>query len=133
MRDIFTGPSKKRKRLDRKSLQMLGTDELVDRVASKFYEKEATSDGTETLLVIMDGPEVLGVSDDLKFINPKYWKKHLDRSFDVYLAPSVPMRLAEKLIDFNHSGPYSPFRTGKEAWKAVRPHLSRRPVKSYQP
>jgi len=133
MRDIFTGPSKKRKKLDRKSLQILDTDALVDRVASKFFEKQALNDGTETLLLIIDKSEVIDVSDDLKFINPKNWKKHLHRPFDVYLAPSVPMAIAEKLVDFGHSGPYSPFRTGKEAWKAVRPHLSQRPVKRYRP
>ena len=133
MRDIFTGPSKKRKRLDRKSLQMLDTDALVDRVASQFFEKEAVNDGSETLLLIVDKKEVLGVSDDLKFINPKYWKKHLHQPFDVYLAPTVPMDLAEKLIDFNHAGPYNPFRNGKEAWKAVRRYLSRKPVKSHRP
>jgi hypothetical protein len=133
MRDIFTGPSKKRKKLDRKSLQVIDTDELVDRVASQFFEKEAAKDGSETLLLIVRGEEVLGVSDDLKFINPKHWKKHLHQPFDVYLAPAVPMDLAEKLIDFNHAGPFSPYRNGKEAWKAVRRFLSRKPVKSHRP
>jgi len=86
---------------------------------------------TVDLVAPVRGAEFLGAQDSTRMgsKDPGVWMfSGKEAPFGLYMLKSVPLRLAEQLVDFGT--PSSRLKNGKAVWKLVKQYAAPRPFKS---